>query len=101
MQFCEYEFPLNVVGKIAIISCIICLLIAVIISWYVYSGMSRSNKTWGMYGITFLEFGGAYGLAGFVLICFPKTREPGKGILLAGLLLLLLGGSVCSGLIRF
>ncbi len=88
-------------GRIAIISCIISLLAAVAMGWYMYTDMSRSNRGWGMYGIAFLQIGLAYGIGGVVFICFPKTRESGKGILLAGILMLLLGGSVCSGFIRF
>jgi len=87
--------------KTAIISCILTLATGFAIGLYDYYGMSRSGAIWGMYGVTFLKVGGFFGVAGVALICFHKLREYGKGVLLAGLLLLLFGGSVCSGYIRF
>ena len=60
----------------------------------------KMGNRWGVYGIAALYTGGIYLIGGVTGVCFPKLRRAAVGVLLAGLLTLLLGASICSGAVR-
>lgn len=87
--------------KKVIISVIISMAIAVAFAFYMNATLSLSDIRWGRQGSIFLELSLVYCFAGVVLLNLQNTKEYGQGVLLSGLLLLLIGGSVCGGLFRF
>lgn len=88
-------------NRIFVLAFTVSLLVGFMFGWFRFFNMGKGNRIWGMYGIEFYRVAGIYILIGLVCLFFKKSRKISQGILLAGLLLLLLGQSICSGLIRF
>ena len=78
------------------------MVIAVLVSFaaiiYTWSGKETGNSSLSGYGITALMFGGIELLFGLLLVLFPRSRHYGAGVLCGGLITLLVGYSICSGI---
>jgi hypothetical protein len=76
----------------AISSCIVILIS--------YLNMSRGDKMYGTYGLTVLFIGAFEVFVGIALMAIPSTRKYAGGVLISALLTLLVGGSICTNIIK-
>jgi len=81
-------------SKNARISLIVCSLIFGLVA--IATLLSADGRGGAWVGLFALLFAVVYVFAGIILCLPPATREAGKGMLLAGAVLLLVGFTVCS-----
>ena len=65
-----------------------------------YTNMTENDKMYGGYGLMVLFIGAFEAVIGIVLSFIRRTRRFADGILISASLTLLVGGSICSNVIR-
>jgi hypothetical protein len=85
------KFTISLIG-----SSLLAVLLVLLSYWY----SSRGNRSWGSHGITAYEVAIAYILIGTTCVFFKKTLPIGQAFLLVGLMMFLVGYSICTGLIK-
>ncbi len=83
------------------ISLLVTALLSASVIFISYISMGRNDRQWGMYGLIALCLGAIEVIVGIGLMFFERKRNSAAGILIGALLTLVMGGSICSGLIKF